>query len=44
MRVLSRAPTAEESSDGVAFLGAAPESLPLLCQGLFQSAEFRLLP
>jgi len=44
MRVLSREPTAEESSDGVAFLGAAPDSLPLLCQGLFQSAEFRLLP
>jgi len=44
MRVLSREPTAEESSDGVAFLQAAPDSLPLLCQGLFQSAEFRLLP
>jgi hypothetical protein len=44
MRVLSREPTAEESRDGVAFLQAAPESLPLLCQGLFQSAEFRLLP
>lgn len=44
MRVLSREPTAEESSDGVAFLRASPDSLALLCQGLFQSAEFRLLP
>jgi hypothetical protein len=44
MRVLCREPTAEESQDGVAFLQAAPDSLALLCQGLFQSAEFRLLP
>ncbi len=44
MRVLSREPTAEESQDGVAFLRASPDSLALLCQGLFQSAEFRLLP
>ncbi len=44
LRVLSREPTAEESQDGVAFLRASPDSLALLCQGLFQSAEFRLLP
>ena len=44
IRVLSREPTAEEAQDGVAFLQAAPDSLALLCQGIFQSAEFRLLP
>ena len=44
IRVLSREPSAEESQDGVAFLQAAPDSLALLCQGIFQSAEFRLLP
>jgi len=44
MRALSREPTAGESQDGVAFLRASPDSLALLCQGLFQSAEFRLLP
>jgi mono/diheme cytochrome c family protein len=44
IRVLSREPTAEESREALAFLQASPDSLALLCQGLFQSAEFRLLP
>lgn len=44
IRILGREPTADEAALSTHFLKQGSDSLAFLCQGLFQSAEFRLLP
>ena len=43
LRILGRGPTPDETAAAVTFLERNADGLALLCQGLYQTAEFRIL-
>jgi len=43
IRILGRPPTTEEAAAATSLVGKSDDGLALLCQGLYQTAEFRIL-